>query len=77
MAEVNGGYFGGYVKPANKYEHRADRRLGFNSGKREIVVIIRERSDYSVPAVLRTKGGRCHGTGRALPHMPRYAQSAA
>src|SRR6202035_1817099 len=26
VAEVDGGYFGGYVKPANLKEHRADRR---------------------------------------------------
>src|SRR5580698_7206806 len=34
-AEVDGGYFGGYVKPANYREHRKDRRLWINqSGKR-------------------------------------------
>ncbi len=27
VAEVDGGYFGGYVKPANHREHRVDRRL--------------------------------------------------
>ena len=26
-AEVDGGYFGGYVKPANQKEYRRDRRL--------------------------------------------------
>src|ERR1700675_1764571 len=29
-AEVDGGYFGGYVKPANKREDRKDRRLRQN-----------------------------------------------
>ena len=34
-AEVDGGYFGGYQKPANKREDRIDRRLGLNrNGKR-------------------------------------------
>ena len=28
VAEVDGGYFGGYVKPANLKENRVDRRLG-------------------------------------------------
>ncbi len=28
VAEVDGGYFGGYVKPANLKENRRDRRLG-------------------------------------------------
>ena len=27
VAEVDGGYFGGYVKPANHVENRRDRRL--------------------------------------------------
>jgi hypothetical protein len=26
-AEIDGGYFGGYVKPANVKAHRRDRRL--------------------------------------------------
>jgi transposase-like protein len=56
-AEIDGGYFGGYVKPANLKEHRADRRLYENqSGKRKAVVIIRERNGNSVPAVFRTEG---------------------
>ena len=29
-AEVDGGYFGGYVKPANRKEDRKDRRLRRN-----------------------------------------------
>src|SRR5437870_1994828 len=34
-AEVDGGYFGGYVKPANRREDRKDRRRSANrSGKR-------------------------------------------
>ena len=28
VAGVDGGYFGGYVKPANLRENRVDRRLG-------------------------------------------------
>ena len=30
-AEVDGGYFGGYVKPANRRENRRDRRCGRTS----------------------------------------------
>jgi transposase-like protein len=42
-AEVDGGYFGGYVKPANRRENRRDRRLRrYQSGKRRVVVVIRE-----------------------------------
>jgi transposase-like protein len=56
-AEVDGGYFGGYVKPANLREDRKDRRLFKNqNGKRKCVVIVRERDGNSVPAVFRTEG---------------------
>jgi len=56
-AEIDGGHFGGYVKPANMKVHRTDRRLGENqSGKRKAVVVIRERNGNSLPAVFRTEG---------------------
>jgi hypothetical protein len=43
-AEIDGGYFGGYVKPAKHVENRRDRRLRqYQSGKRKDVVVIRER----------------------------------
>src|SRR5713226_3810830 len=43
VAEVDGGYFGGYVKPANLRENRRDRRLARNqTGKRKVVVVVRE-----------------------------------
>ena len=55
-AEVDGAYFGGYVKPANRRENRVDRRLSENrSGKRKVVVIIRERDGASLPAVFKTE----------------------
>ena len=55
-AEVDGGYFGGYVKPANLKEHRIDRRFARNQkGKRKVVVIVRERGGNSVPAVFHSE----------------------
>ena len=43
-AEVDGGYRGGHIKPANRVENRRDRRLAENqNGKRKVVVVIRER----------------------------------
>lgn len=52
VAEVDGGYFGGYVRPANMKADRLDRRFTRNqSGKRKVVVIVRERGGNSVPAV--------------------------
>ena len=57
VAEVDAGYFGGYVKPANLKPHRADRRFVENqSGKRKAVVVIRERDGSTLPAVFRTEG---------------------
>lgn len=50
--EIDGGYFGGYVKPANRKEKRLDRRMSQNqSGKRQVAVIIRERDGKSITAV--------------------------
>jgi hypothetical protein len=55
-AEVDGGYFGGYVKPANQKEYRRDRRFARNqNGKRKVVVIVRERGGKSVPAVFNSE----------------------
>src|SRR6185369_15632642 len=42
--EIDGAYFGGYIKPANHKENRVDRRRLLNqNGKRRCVVIMRER----------------------------------
>jgi len=54
--EVDGAYFGGYVKPANRKEDRKDRRLLENrSGKRRVVVIMRERNGQSLPFVCKSE----------------------
>ena len=55
-AEVNVGWFGGYVKPANLKEERVDRRRRMNqNGKRQAVIIVRERGGNSVPAVFKSE----------------------
>jgi transposase-like protein len=57
VAEIDSGYFGGYVKPANLADKRKDRRFAVNqSGKRRAVIIIRERDGKSLPAVFRSEG---------------------
>ncbi|MCW3474418.1 IS1595 family transposase [Limobrevibacterium gyesilva] len=54
--EVDGAYFGGYIKPANHKENRRDRRLAKNqNGKRQVVVVIRERGGRTLPAVFRSE----------------------
>jgi transposase-like protein len=56
VAETDGAYFGGYVRPANYREHRRDRRLAINqSGKRQSVVILRERNGNSLPMVFKSE----------------------
>jgi transposase-like protein len=55
--EVDGAYFGGYVKPANHKENRRDRRLAVNqTGKRRVVVVMRERGGRTLPFVVRAEG---------------------
>jgi transposase-like protein len=52
--EIDGAYLGGYVKPANNKENRRDRRLAKNqSGKRQVVVVIRERNGSTLPFVVK------------------------
>jgi hypothetical protein len=54
--EVDGCYFGGYVKPANFKEHRRDRRLAKNqNGKRRVVVALRERGGRVLPTVTKSE----------------------
>lgn len=54
--ETDGGYFGGYVKPANLRENRVDRRLAKNqNGKRKVVVVVRERGGDALPQVFKSE----------------------
>jgi transposase-like protein len=56
VVEIDGGYFGGYVKPANRREKRVDRRLARNqNGKRQCVVVIRQRDGHVLPAAFRSE----------------------
>ena len=62
VVEVDGAYFGGYVKPANIKAERADRRRKSNqSGKRQVVVAMRERDGET-----RTFTGQREAEGVAL-----------
>jgi predicted RNA-binding Zn-ribbon protein involved in translation (DUF1610 family) len=56
VAEIDGGYFGGYVKPANLREDRKDRRRWANqSGKRQCVIVARERGGRTLAQVFPTE----------------------
>ena len=50
--EIDGAYFGGHVRPANKKEDRVDRRLAENqTGKRRVVVALRQRKGRTLTFV--------------------------
>jgi transposase-like protein len=51
-AEIDGAYFGGHVRQENLAIDRVDRRRAENqSGKRKVVVIMRERGGCALPQV--------------------------
>ena len=54
--EIDGMYAGGYVKPANVKEYRRDRRLLANqSGKRQSVIVARERNGKTITFVAKSE----------------------
>lgn len=57
VVEIDGAYFGGYSKPENRKEDRRDRRLRANlTGKRECVVVMRQRAGRSLTFVVAKEG---------------------
>ena len=51
-AEIDGAYFGGHVRQENLASDRVDRRRAENqSGKRKVVVVMRERGGCALPQV--------------------------
>jgi ISXO2-like transposase domain len=79
IVEVDGGYFGGYVKPANHKENRRDRRVVANqNGKRRVVVVMRERDGRTLPAVFPSESSAlAFIAARALPGTSLMADEAA
>lgn len=77
--EIDGGYFGGYVKPANYKDNRRDRRLAINqSGKRRVVVVMRERKGRTLPFVFKSEDASLPTIGeRVQPGSTIYADEAA
>jgi hypothetical protein len=60
IVEIDGGWFGGHVRPENRKEDRKDRRLKANkSDKRQCVVIMRERKGRSLPFIVANEGDAC------------------
>jgi len=50
--EIDGAYFGGHIRPENNADDRKDRRLAkHQTGKRRVVVALRERGGRTLPFV--------------------------
>ncbi len=57
IVEVDGSYYGGHVREANLKAERVDRRrTGVKSGKRQAVVVARERGGRTATAVFQHEG---------------------
>ena len=57
VVEIDGAFFGGYIKPSNERRRKIDRRLLRNlTGKRRCVVIIREQQGNCVAGVFSAEG---------------------
>ncbi|WP_417733608.1 IS1595 family transposase [Roseovarius sp.] len=55
--QIDGAYFGGHIRPANVKADRVDRRLKENqTGKRRVVIVMREREGRTLPFVAMTEG---------------------
>jgi len=67
VVEVDGAYFGGYVKPANRRKERVDRRLAMHrTGRRQVVVVIRERGGRTFPFVTSSEAAGVPVIARSL-----------
>ena len=54
--EIDGAHFGGYLKPHNVKSERPDRRLRLNqTGKRQVVIAMRERGGRSATFVAKSE----------------------
>jgi transposase-like protein len=70
---------GGYVKPATDRDNRRDRRLRENrSGKRRVVVVIRERGGKTLPGVFQSEAEALDFIRKSVsPKTELYADEAA
>ncbi|MEQ9639966.1 MAG: IS1595 family transposase [Alphaproteobacteria bacterium] len=78
IVEVDGAYFGGYIRPENRKVDRKDRRLAENrSGKRRVVVALRQRQGRTLPFVFYDEA-RSHRTivDRVKPGSTVYADES-
>lgn len=73
--EIDGAYFGGHVRPENLKADRKDRRLKVNqTGKRRVVIAMREREGRTLPFVAMNEG---EGVALANENVCRMATMSA
>jgi transposase-like protein len=66
--EVDGAYFGGAVKPQNEAAKRVDRRTAEEqTGKRQVVVVMRERKGRTLPFVFRKESDALPTIRKRIP----------
>ena len=73
--EIDGAYFGGHIRPENAKADRKDRRLKeHQTGKRRVVVVMREREGRTLPTVTMNEG---EGVALAMENISRTATMSA
>jgi transposase-like protein len=79
QVEIDGAYFGGYIKPANRREDRKDRRKAINqNGKRRSVLVMRERNGKTLTFVAKSEdAGVATMRDRIAPGSTIYADEAS
>lgn len=79
VVEVDGAYFGGYVKPANRRADRKDLRLAANqTGKRQVVVAMRERAGRTKVGVAKSEAeGVAMAAAKITPNTVVHADEAS
>jgi hypothetical protein len=65
---IDGAYFGGHVKPKNDADKRVDRRVAEEqTGKRQVVVVMRERKGRTLPFVFGKESDAIPAIRRRIP----------
>lgn len=77
--EIDGAYFGGHIRPENRKADRKDRRLAkHQTGKRGVVVVMRERLGRTLPMVFKSEDASIPAiVARVLPGSTVHADEAS